>query len=307
MAALEQGLGQVRELAHGADAQRVDDLAEAGQAAGVALVVGQVFEEVLAMALGEVGADADGVFADDVHHVLDGFGVVVDGRIDALGQERREHGHADKTAVVGNELEFFIGLVARVLLEPRRQAVGVADRLLRFEDDFFGSLGTDVGQVAHHANPVHLGDDFATETRQAAVTLVATGAHQVLGVVAHLHDTDAQLLEHLDIANLVFKGVGILEAEKDAGLALLLGLADVGGGADRNHQVAVLADQLLARGDVVDGGLKALPHRHGAVGRGQTALAHVFEQFTVPLGDNQPVDNDAVGVQFGWAHQAVPY
>ena len=39
-----------------------------------------------------VGADADGVFADDVHGVFDGFGVVVDGRIDALGQERREHG-----------------------------------------------------------------------------------------------------------------------------------------------------------------------------------------------------------------------
>ncbi|MNI09719.1 hypothetical protein D3C73_628040 [compost metagenome] len=163
-----------------------------------------------------------------------------------------------------------------------------------------------MGQVAHHANAVHLGDDFATEARQAAITLVATGAHQVLGVVAHLHDTDAELLEHLDIADLVFKGVGILEAEEDAGLALLLGLADVGGGTHRHHQVAVLADQLLARGNVVDGSLKALPHRHGAVGCGQTALAHVFEQFTVPLGNNQPVDNDAVGVQFGWAHQAVP-
>src|SRR3546814_3047464 len=28
---------------------------------------------------------------------------------------------------------------------------------------------------------------------------------------------------------------------------------------------------------------------------------------TVPLGNDQPVDNDAVGVQFGWAHQAVPF
>ncbi|MCY1243151.1 hypothetical protein D9M72_561550 [compost metagenome] len=114
------------------------------------------------------------------------------------------------------------------------------------------------------------------------------------------------MLEHLDIADLVFEGVSVLEAEQDAGLALLLGFTDVGGGAHRDHQVTVLANQLLARGDVVDGGLKALPHRHGAVSRRQTALAHVFEQFTVPLGDNQPVDNDAVGVQFGWAHQAVP-
>jgi hypothetical protein len=50
VAAFEQGFGEVGEFAYGADAQRVDDLAEAGQAAGVALVVGQVFEEVLAMA-----------------------------------------------------------------------------------------------------------------------------------------------------------------------------------------------------------------------------------------------------------------
>lgn len=40
-AALEQGLGEVGEFADGADAQRVDDLAEVGQAPGVALVVGQ--------------------------------------------------------------------------------------------------------------------------------------------------------------------------------------------------------------------------------------------------------------------------
>ncbi|MCY1362431.1 hypothetical protein D9M69_491460 [compost metagenome] len=90
--------------------------------------MGQPLEEFLAMALGEVGADADGVLADDVHHVLDGFGVVVDGRVDALGEEGREHGHADEAAVVGDELQFFIGLVARVFLQAGRQAVGVADR-----------------------------------------------------------------------------------------------------------------------------------------------------------------------------------
>ncbi|MNO41232.1 hypothetical protein D3C76_314020 [compost metagenome] len=209
--------------------------------------------------------------------------------------------------MVGDELQLFIGLVARVLLEPRRQAVGVAHRLFRFEDDFFGSLGTDVGQVAHHTNAVHLGDDFATETRQAAVTLVATGADQILGVVAHLHDTDAQLLEDLDITDLVFIGMGILEAEEDPGLAQFLGLADVGGGAHRHDQVAVFADQFLAGSDIVDRGLETFPHRHCAVGSSEPALAHVFEQLTVPFGNNQPVDNDAVCVQFGWAHQAVPF
>ena len=90
------------------------------------------------------------------------------------------------------------------------------------------------------------GDDFAAETRQAAVTFVAAGADQVLRVVAHLHHANAELLEDLDVADLVFERVGILEAEDDAGLALFFGSADVGGGAHRNHQVAVLAHQFLA-------------------------------------------------------------
>src|SRR3546814_4784917 len=67
----------------------------------------------------------------------------------------------------------------------------------------------------------------------------------------------------------------------------------------RDHQIAVFADQFLAGHNIVDGGLKTLPHRHRAVSGGQAALAHVFEQVTVPLGNDQPVDNDAVGVQFG--------
>ncbi|MCY1362432.1 hypothetical protein D9M69_491470 [compost metagenome] len=164
-----------------------------------------------------------------------------------------------------------------------------------------------MGEVAHDADAVHLGDDLAAEAGKPAIALVAAGAHQVLGVVAHLHDAHAELLEHLDVADLVLERVGVLEAVEDAGLALLLGLADVGGGAHRDHQVAVVADQLVAGGDVVHRGLEAFPHRHGAVRRGQAALAHVFEQFAIPLGDDQTVDDDAVGVQFCWAHLAYPF
>ncbi|MNZ29340.1 hypothetical protein D3C78_465860 [compost metagenome] len=90
--------------------------------------------------------------------------------------------------------------------------------------------------------------------------------------------------------------MGVLEAEEDAGLAHFLGLANVGSGAYRHHQVAVLADQLLAGGNVVDRGLEAFPDRHRAVGRSQAALAHVLEQLAVPFGNDQPVDNDAVCV-----------
>ncbi|MNZ42486.1 hypothetical protein D3C78_600610 [compost metagenome] len=209
--------------------------------------------------------------------------------------------------MVGDELQLFIRLVARVFFEARGQAVGVADRFFRFQDDLFGGLGANVGQVAHDAHAVHLGDDLAAETGQPAITLVAACADQVLGVVAHLHDAHAQLLEHIHVGNLVFEGVGVLEAEEDTGLAQFLGLADVGGGTYWHHQVAVVADQLLAGSDVVDGGLEAFPDRHRAVGCGQPAFAHVLEQFAVPLGDDQTVDDDAVGVKLGWAHQAVPF
>src|SRR5690606_40529111 len=64
----------------------------------------------------------------------------------------------------------------------------------------------------------------------------------------------AQLLEDLDVADLVFIRMGILETEEDAGLALLLGLADVGGVAHWHDQVAVFAHQFLAGADAVDGG-----------------------------------------------------
>ncbi len=101
--------------------------------------------------------------------------------------------------------------------------------------------------------------------------------------------------------------MGVLEAEEDAGLAQFLGLADVGGGTHRHHQVAVVADELLAGGDLVNGCLEAFPDRHRAVGRSQPAFAHVLEQLAVPFGNDQAVDDDAVGVKFGWAHQAVPF
>jgi len=101
--------------------------------------------------------------------------------------------------------------------------------------------------------------------------------------------------------------MGILEAENDPGFALFLGAANVGGGFDRDDQIAVVANQGLAGNDVIDRGLKAFPYRDGAVGSSEAAFAHVFEQFTVPFGNDQPVDNDAVCVQLGWAHQASPY
>lgn len=75
----EQGFGEVGEFVDGVDVQWVDDFVEVGQVLGVVFVVGQLFEEVVVVVLGEIGVDVDGVFVDDVYYVFDGFGVVVDG------------------------------------------------------------------------------------------------------------------------------------------------------------------------------------------------------------------------------------
>ena len=72
----------------------------------------------------------------------------------------------------------------------------------------FAGLGADVGQIAEDADAVHLGDHLVAEIGQAAVAgLVAAGADQVLRVVGHLHDADAELLEQLDVADLVLDAV----------------------------------------------------------------------------------------------------
>ena len=154
----------------------------------------------------------------------------------------------------------------------RRQLAGgqlnVASSLQARQDDLErqpreSGARADVHQaaLAHDADTVHLADDFATKARQPAVTLIATGAHQVLRVVAQLHHADAELLEDLDIAQLVFERMGVLEAENDPGLALLLGAIQgaVGAldqGGDGQHRQdhgqeeqvqAMLADGVRAR------------------------------------------------------------
>lgn len=85
----QQGLGQIGEFTKGADPFRVDDLAEAGQMAGVTFVMGKPLEKGLILALGEVGADTDLILSHQVEDVFDGLDIVVDGGVNAVFQERR--------------------------------------------------------------------------------------------------------------------------------------------------------------------------------------------------------------------------
>src|SRR4029077_16364191 len=93
--------------------------------------------------------------------------------------------------------------------------------------------------------------------------------------------------ERLGYGQLILERADILEAQDDAGLAELLGARDVGGGVDRQDEGVMVAEEALPLRDVAHRALEALPHRAGAVGRGQAALAHVGEDGAAPVRDDQ--------------------
>jgi hypothetical protein len=124
--------------------------------------------------------------------------------------------------------ELLVRLVACVLLERRRRAMRVGDRLRRDADRVLRGLRPDMREVDEDPDAVHLGHDLAAEIRQAGVAaLVAPCPDHVLRVVGELDDADADLLEELHVAEPVLEGGRVLKAEDDAGLALTLGAADV--------------------------------------------------------------------------------
>ena len=192
-------------------------------------------------------------------------------------------------------------------LQPGRRDVRVADRRRRGADHVFRGLRTDVRQVAHDADPVHLGDRLAAEIGEAAVVrLVASRADQVLRVVGHLHDADAQLLEEPDVAELVLEGGDVLEPQHDGRPSLALGPPDVLGRVSLEQQVVVLVDPRLPPGDIRHRPGKILPDAAGAVGAGQTARPHVLEDATLPVRDDQPVKDDHLVVEFVPSHRSAP-
>ena len=75
------------------------------------------------------------VLAGDVDHVLEDLDAVLEGSVGAPLEERRVGGHADEAAALGDEAELLVGLVARMLVEAARAAVGIGDRLARVAND----------------------------------------------------------------------------------------------------------------------------------------------------------------------------
>jgi hypothetical protein len=75
------------------------------------------------VALGEIGSDADIVFAGDVDDVFERLDNVIQRRFIPVAQERGKSGHTDEAAAICHCLELFIRFIPGVHLEPAWQAV----------------------------------------------------------------------------------------------------------------------------------------------------------------------------------------
>src|SRR3954447_18414932 len=174
----------------------------------------------------------------------------------------------------------------------------IRDRLLGSENDVRASLRTDMRQVAKNSKPIHLSDYVMAEVGETSILgLVAASSDYVLCVVGDLDNPDAEFLEELEIADLVLNSGDVLPAENDPRLVLGVGLLDVGGGIDLRDQIGMLAEPGFPAHDVAHGFGKTFPHATGAVRRSEPSPAHVFEDRSTEIGDDQPINDDGSIVQ----------
>src|ERR1700712_5315032 len=82
---------QVRELSDGSDSFWIDDLAKIRQLTITAFVMRDPVEKFRAVALREIRANANVVFADQVDHIFDRFEIILDSCIGTALKKRREH------------------------------------------------------------------------------------------------------------------------------------------------------------------------------------------------------------------------
>src|SRR6056300_1012839 len=111
-----------------------------------------------------------------------------------------------------------------MLFETTGQTMAVGHRFFTRQYDFFRGFRTDMGQIAKYPNAVHFRDHLMTKPGEATVSLVASRSDQILCVVAHLYNTDAQVFEDLHVRQLILKRVRVLEAHHHTRLTFSFGL-----------------------------------------------------------------------------------
>ncbi len=185
----------------------------------------------------------------------------------------------DGAAVGGDGAELIVGEVAGRVAEGagagvRREDGGAGDG----EDVGEGLVG-DVGDVDHHAEAVHLGDDLAAEGGEAGrdggvwgwVAEVAGGFGPVVGVgPGEGHVADAEGVVDAEEGEGVLDGVAAFDAHEDGELSGGVGGEDVGWGEAEGEVVGMAADLFE---DGVDEGEGAVGEAAGPVRAGSGQMA----------------------------------
>ena len=229
VAAADEAFGEVEDLVGVADAVEVE--AALGAEDDVAAV------EI------DVGADADVVDGGEFGDVIDVIEDVIDGYVFGVADEGADHGEADDAAFGGQAADGFVGLAAGGAGD-QGAAVGVGD-------NDGGGGGIDgvqgcpiaaVGDIDGHADGVHTGEDLLAERGEAGVGGAGGTAADAVGEVGQLRDALAAAVELVDVGGGA-EVFGVLQADEDAELSGLFGLAEIGGGVDALELVGMGLDE----------------------------------------------------------------
>ena len=238
VAAADEAFGEVEDFVGVADAIEVE--AALGTEDDVAAV------EI------DVGADADVVDGGEFGDVIDVVEDVIDGYVFGVADEGADHGEPDDAAFGCQATDGFVGLAAGGAGD-QGAAVGVGDddRGGRGIDGVQGCSIAAVGDIDGHADGVHAGEDLLAERGEAGVGGAGGTSADAVGEVGELRDALAAAMEFVDVGGGA-EVFGVLQADEDAELSRLFGLAEIGYGVDALELVGVGLDERIPAVDVAN-------------------------------------------------------
>jgi hypothetical protein len=165
-------------------------------------------------------------------------------------QEKRHKGHHDDAAIHCNAAEYIILDISQM----RRDAVGARMR----EDDGCAGDGEDVahrvgrhvGDIDHHAQPVHFADQVAAKGGESLIGVHPRGLHRrpcgaecIVAVVGDRDVAGAHVEELAQCAEGVPRLMSAFDPDHAADFALLVGFPDAARVGAEFEEMAVFVDQ----------------------------------------------------------------
>jgi hypothetical protein len=182
--------------------------------------------------------------------------------------ERRHERHHAHAAVVGQAPKHVVRHVAGVVGDGPARRVAEDHRRLRAVEGVTHRGRRDVREVDEHADPVHLGDDLATEVAQPADRWLVgrrVGPRHVV-VVGERHVADAEPVQRAQHAERLVDRMAALSAEQGRDPAVREGRASLfrGRGDSQLRRISLGegVHELGLLDDRRDGGITAQPTRY---------------------------------------------